>query len=88
MWDFYIRDNAKLYRMYIRVKAFPNAGKEVVEKLDDHRLQICVREPATDNRANKRIIEIVASHYNIPTNTVRIISGHHRPNKLLQIHSS
>lgn len=74
--------------MYIRVKAFPDAGKEVVQELGEHRLQICVREPPADNRANKRIIELVAQYYNVVPNSVRIISGHHRPTKLLQIHSS
>lgn len=71
--------------MYIRVKAFPDAGKEVVTELGEHRLQICVREPAADNRANKRIIELIARHYSIAPAAVHIISGHHRPNKLFQI---
>lgn len=71
--------------MYIRVKAFPDAKKEHVEIDDAGRLRIFVREPAQDNRANKRILQLVAQNQNVPIDAVRLISGHHGPNKLLQI---
>lgn len=70
--------------MYIRVKAFPDAKKEHIEQ-DGERLRIFVREPAQDNRANKRITELVAQHQGVPADAVRLISGHHGPNKLFQI---
>jgi len=73
--------------MYIRVKAFPDAKKEHVE-VDGERLRIFVREPAQDNRANKRIAELVAQYHGIPVDAVRLISGHHGPNKLFSIYKN
>ncbi len=72
-------------RMHIRVKAFPDAKKEHIEMVSDQQLRIFVREPAQDNRANKRIRELVAQHYSVPENTVRMISGHQHMNKIFEL---
>lgn len=71
--------------MYIRVIAHPLAKKEkMVEKKTDL-LEIWLREPAERNLANKRILEIVARHFEVPHSKIRIISGHTSPRKMLSI---
>jgi len=71
--------------MYIKVRAFPSAPKESVDKMSDDTFTISVKEPAEDNRANRRIIELVAKQFGISTSSVRIISGHHSPGKILSV---
>ena len=71
--------------MYIHVKVTAGAGKEsLVAKSADHFL-ISVREKAERNMANSRVLELVAGHFKVPVNKVRIVNGHHRPSKLLVV---
>ena len=71
--------------MYIKVRVLAGAKKEafVVEK-PDH-FKISVRQKAERNEANTRVRELVAEHLGVPLASVRIINGHHSPQKLLSI---
>ncbi len=69
--------------MYIKVKVTPSAKKEKVEKGEGDVFKISVKEPTERNLANRRVLEIIADHFGVLPKEVRIISGHHRPNKLL-----
>ena len=69
----------------IRVRAFPDAKKEYIEETEQHVLRIFVREPAKDNRANRKILDLTADFYTIPRNKLRLISGHHGMSKLIEI---
>ena len=69
----------------IRVKAFPDAKKQHLEEVSEKVLRIFVREPPKDNRANKQILKIVAEHYTIPENKLRMIAGHQFQNKTIQV---
>lgn len=71
--------------MYIRVKVFAGVKKELIEEVGENRLEIWVKEPAEANRANKRVLEMVAEKLKIPVKRVKIINGHHHPIKLLSV---
>ncbi|HEY4486258.1 MAG TPA: DUF167 domain-containing protein [Candidatus Paceibacterota bacterium] len=71
----------------VRVKTFAESKKEKVFKESEHHFSICVKEPAERNMANKRVIELIAQEYGVLENQVRILTGHHRPNKLLLVSS-
>ena len=71
--------------MYIKVRVIAGAKKEILDKKDVDHYKISVREPAERNLANARIIEIVQGLF--PCQSVRIISGHHSPSKLLAVGS-
>ena len=69
--------------MYIKVTVQASAKKEFfVKKSKDH-FNISVKEKAERNMANIRVIELVAEHFQIPKNKVRIINGHHHSIKLI-----
>ena len=68
--------------MYISVRVVAGAKVEKVEELPKGRLKIWVKEPATQNLANRRAVELVAAHHKLPVAKVRIIAGHHTPSKL------
>lgn len=71
--------------MYIKVKTTPNARKEIIEKKGEETFFISVKEPAQRNRANKRVLELIARYFKIPIGKVHIVNGHRHPTKLLSI---
>lgn len=71
--------------MYIHITVTAGARKEsFVQKSEDH-FEISVREKAQRNEANARVLELVAGHFKVPKNKVRIINGHRHPSKLLVV---
>lgn len=71
--------------MYIKVKVQASSKKEKVENKGENRYLISVKEPAERNLANTRVCEIIASVYNINPKSIRIISGHQSPSKILSV---
>lgn len=72
--------------MYVKVRVIAGASKEAIKNTGEHRYQIHTKEPAERNRANTRVISIIAELYKISPKAVKIFSGHHSPSKLLSIH--
>lgn len=70
---------------YIKVTVFPESKKEEINLIGDNRFEIKVKEKAENNQANKKIIEILKSHFKNPEGGVKIINGHHSRIKLLKI---
>lgn len=71
--------------MLIHVKIIPDSKEDKIIQKDDTKFVVHVREPAEDNRANKRLIEIIADKFKVIKSKVRIITGHHQPSKILDI---
>ncbi len=72
--------------MYIKVFVTPGAKKEKVEEKGEM-LLISVREPASGNRANDRVRELIALREGIPVGKVRILTGHRSRSKMISINS-
>ena len=72
--------------MFIKVFVTPGAKKEKVEEKGEM-LVISVREPATGNRANDRVREIIALREGKPLGKVRILTGHRSRAKMISINS-
>ena len=71
--------------MYIKVKVFTGAKKESFEQKSDDHFEVAVKEKTERNMANKRVIELVAHYFKVPTGKVRIVSGYQSPSKILSI---
>jgi len=71
--------------MYIKVKVTPGAKKEKFEQIREDQFKVSVKEPAKMNMANRRVIELVARHFNLPKKKVRLITGHRALNKILSV---
>jgi uncharacterized protein YggU (UPF0235/DUF167 family) len=71
--------------MYIRARVFAKAKNESFKRLSGDTFLIEVKEPAEQNRANMRVLDLVASYFDIHSKQVRIISGHHSSGKLLSL---
>ena len=69
--------------MYIKVKITTGSRKEVINKVSDDHYEISVKAKAENNNANRRLLEIM--HLVYPNSSIRLISGHHSPSKILSI---
>ena len=71
--------------MYIRVSVSAGAKREVFKEVKNDSFLVSVKDPAEQNLANKRVLELVAAHFGILPKQIRIISGHHSPSKIFSI---
>jgi uncharacterized protein YggU (UPF0235/DUF167 family) len=71
--------------MYVKVNVVAGAKKEAFVEKGDNSFVAQVKEPAERNLANKRVIELISSHYSVSENRVRIINGHHHSSKLFSV---
>ncbi len=70
--------------MYLKVIVTPGAKREKVEEKGEA-IAISVREPASGNRANDRVREIVALRTGKPFGKVRILTGHRSRVKMISV---
>lgn len=71
--------------MYISVRVVAGAKIERVEELPKGRLKISVKEPAKQNLANRRVLELVAKHRGVGAKKVKLVSGHRSPSKIFSV---
>jgi uncharacterized protein YggU (UPF0235/DUF167 family) len=69
--------------IHLKVTAHPDSNKESVMKGTNSRLIIHVKESATDNQANRRILEIIRGLH--PGSAVKMIKGHHTASKIIYV---
>ena len=70
--------------MYLKVFVTPGARQEKVEERGET-IAISVREPASGNRANDRVREIIAQRQGVPLGKVRILTGHRSRAKIISV---
>ncbi|MEK7585155.1 MAG: DUF167 domain-containing protein [Patescibacteria group bacterium] len=71
--------------MYLHVKVTPESKKEKLVVKSKTKLEVAVAAPAKRNLANERVKELVAGHYGLKSNQVRLVSGHHSPSKIFSL---
>jgi uncharacterized protein YggU (UPF0235/DUF167 family) len=71
--------------MLIKVKVYPDSHREKQEFVEPDKLLLWVREPAENNLANLRVVKMVAEHFGVPTGRVRILNGHHKSSKIVEV---
>ncbi len=69
--------------MYIKLKVITDSKIEKLEKVSEDSWHIWVKVPAENNVANTRVLEIIRKEY--PNQSIRIVSGHHSPSKIVSI---
>ena len=69
----------------VRVQALPDASREKVEELGEHRYKISVREPAQGGAANARIRALLALRYQVPATQVQMRTGARSPGKTYSV---
>jgi uncharacterized protein (TIGR00251 family) len=71
--------------MLIHVKIKPDSKEDKIVEKNEMSFIVYVKEPAEDNKANRRLIELMAEKFNIVKSKVKIVTGHHAPSKILDI---
>jgi uncharacterized protein (TIGR00251 family) len=71
--------------MDISVSIVPNSKKSSIVKISERSYKIKVDAPASKNKANKRLIEILAEHFKVSKSSISIIKGLKSRNKIVRI---
>ncbi len=71
--------------MRIIVYVTPNAREARVVKVSGDYFEVRVDEKAVDGRANKRLLEILAEHFNISKSRITILKVTKTRNKTIQV---
>lgn len=71
--------------MLIRVKVFPNSKKDEIKKKREDSFEIRVREKAEGGMANRKVLEMLSSYFNISRNKFRLVRGGKQRNKIFEI---
>ena len=69
--------------MYIKLRVTASAKKELIKKVSDDHYDIAVKEPAEQNRANRRVLEIMKEQLGVER--IKLVSGHHSSSKIIGI---
>ncbi len=69
----------------IRVRVTPNAKRARVTKVAETSFEVKVDARAEDGRANRRLLEILSEHFDVPKSKVSIVSGVRSRDKLLDV---
>ncbi|HLC59316.1 MAG TPA: DUF167 domain-containing protein [archaeon] len=71
--------------MMIRVRASPNSKKSDIKDQCDNCFSVKIDEPADEGKANRRLIEILSDHFNVPKSSIRITRGLKSKDKMVEI---
>ncbi len=70
-------------KVYLSVKVKPKARYRQVEKVSPSEYKVSVISPPSKGQANREVIEILASHFDIPRSRIRIVRGERSRQKLV-----
>jgi uncharacterized protein YggU (UPF0235/DUF167 family) len=71
--------------MLLRIKVITDAKEDRVEPIKENSFAVYTKEPAEQNRANKRMIALISKYLQKPTGKIRILTGHHQPSKIIEV---
>lgn len=74
-------ESSLLLKLYIQ----PNASRDEIAGMYGDRIKVRVSAPAIDNRANKKLITLMAEIFGVPKHSVTLISGEKSRNKTVSI---
>ncbi len=71
--------------MFVKIKIIVGAKEESFKRISDDRFEVSVRELPERGFANNRLLELVREHFRVYNGSIRIVSGHHKSNKIISI---
>lgn len=69
----------------ISVKVKPNSSQQRIEPLLDGGLQVWLKSPPVDGKANQELIEVLAAWWSVSKGKIQIKSGHNSRQKLILV---
>jgi uncharacterized protein (TIGR00251 family) len=71
--------------MLIHVRVTPNAREARVTQTAEASFEVRVDEKATGGRANKRLVEVLSEHFEVPKSRIRILRGAKSREKTVEV---
>jgi uncharacterized protein (TIGR00251 family) len=71
--------------MPIRVHVTPNAREVSIVKIDGVTFEVRIDEKAMRGRANKKLLEIMSEHFEVPKSRVFIVRGAKSRDKIIEV---
>ncbi len=71
--------------MIINATVTANAKVPFIAKIGENNYKIKVNAPATDGKANRRLVEMLAEYFDVSKSRVKITGGATSRNKLIEI---
>jgi len=71
--------------MMIKVAVVANAKAPSVAKIGEDTYKVKVDAPPSNNKANERLIEIIASYFSVPKSKVYIKAGLKSKQKVIEV---
>ena len=71
--------------MQKRVKVKPNSKQQKIEELADGSLNVHLKSPPIDGKANEELIKLLAKKFDVPKSSITIKSGVTSRKKLIII---
>jgi uncharacterized protein (TIGR00251 family) len=69
----------------VRVRVTPNAKRAMVVRVAEASFEVKVDARAEDGRANKRLLEILSEHLEIPKSRISLVKGARSRDKVLEV---
>ena len=60
----------------LKIKIIPNASRNRISGWYGKMLKVKVMQPPEDGKANKALIELLAEYFNVPIDSIEMLSGH------------
>lgn len=71
--------------MKLNIVATPNSKNSEVIKIDESNYKVKVNAPASEGKANKRLIELLSDYFNVSKSSIKILKGSKSRNKIVNI---
>ena len=71
--------------MILQVKIHPNSKENKIIKFNDNILELKIKAPAIEGKANKELIKYLSEIFNIKKSSINIKNGEHSKIKLINI---
>jgi uncharacterized protein YggU (UPF0235/DUF167 family) len=71
--------------MKISVQVKTNSKIEGVTQVEDGVCLVRVNTPPVEGKANERVRELLAKHYDLPKSRVQLVAGHKSKKKIFEI---
>lgn len=70
--------------MKINVKIVPGSKRKEIRKESDY-FKVYLKSKPEKGKANRELIDLLSSNFNIPKNSIKIIKGEHSKNKIIDL---
>ena len=67
----------------LKVKVQPGARRQELKKIGEREYNVRVLAPPVEGKANKEVIAVFASHFNLPPSRVKIVKGQKSRQKIV-----